>query len=83
MVARHLRHSPAHLGGILRRTTGRSFRTLLSETRVRRAQDLLRDPTLSVKEVAVAIGFSSVSEMDRHVRRRLRTTPSAFRESLG
>ena len=82
-VARDLRRSPDHLGGILRRTTGRSFRTLLSERRVRRAQDLLRDPTLTVKEAAAMVGFTSVSEMDRHFRRRLGTTPSAFRESLG
>ena len=77
-VAKHLRVTAGHLGRVLRRRTGRPFRRHLHEIRMRHAA-LLLDGNSSVKEIATAVGYPSVSEFDRHFRATFGMTPSAFR----
>jgi AraC-like DNA-binding protein len=58
---------------------GTSFQALLEETRSELAQRYLRDPRLTVSEIAFLCGFSELSPFQRAFRRWTGLTPRAFR----
>jgi AraC-like DNA-binding protein len=58
-VARMVGLSTSHLARLFKRRTGRSLHQTLIAIRLRRAQELLRDPELSIKEVAALTGWSN------------------------
>jgi AraC-like DNA-binding protein len=62
---------------------GTSFQTLLEETRSELAQRYLRDPKLTVSEIAFLCGFSELSPFQRAFRRWTGLTPRAFRARAG
>ena len=49
--------------------------------RVYAAQSMLRLTTLSVKDVAVAVGFTDVQHLNRHFRAHLGMTARQYRET--
>lgn len=81
-VAAQVRLSPSHLSRLLREQTGKGFREHLNSLRLSTAETLLRNPLLSVKEVAAASGFRSVSTFDRYFRRIHERTPSEWRSDV-
>jgi len=80
-VARHAGISPSHFSRLLKERTGRSFTDLLRQSRVDLACELLRNPSLSLAEVAAACGFCDQSYFTRVFQELKRTTPRQFRES--
>jgi len=46
-----------------------------------RAKDLLLNPTLSVGEVATAVGFGSIPHFNRSFKKYTGMTPTAYRAS--
>ena len=77
-IAKRMGVTAGHLGRVLRRRTGKPFRTHLHEIRTQHAEVLLLKG-LAVKEVATTVGYSSVSEFDRQFRVVFGMTPSAYR----
>ncbi len=59
--------------------TGRSPGDWLTDRRLERACDLLREGRHGLADVAVASGFATMQTLRHHFRRRLGTTPSAYR----
>ncbi|MFI5953312.1 helix-turn-helix domain-containing protein [Cryptosporangium sp. NPDC051539] len=59
-------------------TYGLSPAAYVSQRRVERAQDLLRATNLTVTEVCVAVGFSSLGSFSSHFREVVGETPSDF-----
>jgi AraC-like DNA-binding protein len=65
----------------LRRFTaayGQTPAQYLSRRRIERAQDLLRATNLTVTEVCLLVGFTSVGSFSSRFRRLVGTTPSAY-----
>jgi AraC-like DNA-binding protein len=58
---------------------GTSFSELVEEQRRDRALLLLRDPTLSLDEVAERLGYANVQSFDRAFQRWTAVTPAAYR----
>jgi AraC family transcriptional regulator len=58
------------------------YQYVLSE-RVRRARELLFKPDISIADVALAVGFSDVSQLNRVFRKFVGVTPTAFRRETG
>ena len=81
-VSTHVNLSPWYLARLLRSQTGRTFEWFLHQTRVQHAQRLLHNPTVSIKEIAYSVGYSSTSQLDRHFRRMCGVTPKAYRQRL-
>ena len=54
----------------------------MTELRVARACELLRDPHRPITEVSLAVGFSSQSHLTEVFRRTLKTTPAAYRRAV-
>lgn len=80
-VARELGLSPR---GVQRRLASRglTFSELLHKTRVERAYRLMRDPRLSLTEIAFCAGFSDQAHFVRIFRRFSDVPPSAYRAML-
>jgi AraC family transcriptional regulator len=74
--------SPHHFGEAFKISVGKSPHRFLTERRVRRALELLRDKDRSIVEIARAAGFSSQSRLTENFRRVMRLTPARFRRSL-
>lgn len=62
-----------------RERAGLSPKDWLLEQRLRRAQELLTDTNLGVDEIAHQSGFGSAVTLRHHFRRRLDTSPMAYR----
>jgi AraC family transcriptional regulator len=58
------------------------YQYVLSE-RIRRAKGLLSKHDLSIEDVALAVGFSEASQLNRVFRKFVGVTPTAFRREIG
>lgn len=82
-LSEHVRLSTGYLSKLFKRETGSSFRQHLRAVRVRKAEPLLHNPRLSIKEVAIAVGYRPrcVSDFTRHFKAAYGMTPSEYRRS--
>jgi AraC-like DNA-binding protein len=78
-VARKLALSPCHLSRLLRRFTRAGFVDLLRTIRMKRAEFLLREHRLSVKEIAFTLGYSGTAAFDRDFRHTHYSSPTRWR----
>jgi AraC-like DNA-binding protein len=78
-VAGWVQLSRWHFERLLHRDTGRSFTDHLHSVRMAAAVELMRDPCLSIKEIAVRVGYSSSTVFDRHFRKEFGLAPSSWR----
>jgi AraC family transcriptional regulator len=74
--------SAARVTTLFREGTGEPPHRWLMSRRVARACELLRDPSLSVADIALRCGFASPQHLATVMRRRLATTPTAYRAHL-
>lgn len=80
-LARLANASVYHVSRVIKETTGRGFVQHVHSRRIAAAQDLIARSKLSVKEIAAAVGYNSVTQLDRHFRRAYGITPSAHRSA--
>lgn len=78
-AARRLHFSTRHISRILRESGQKSFAILLREARLTASRRLLEETSLSVEEVARAVGFSEGGYFIRVFRRETGQTPAAYR----
>lgn len=81
-LAREAGLSTSHFVRSFRQSTGKTPYQFLLQRRVDRAQDLMRDPHVSLTEVALASGFADQHHLATVFRRITRMTPSNYRRSL-
>jgi transcriptional regulator GlxA family with amidase domain len=81
-AAKLLRLSPRRVSVLFRRHTGISFKCFVRNRRMDIARALLRDPALSIKEIAFATGYSATSNFDRDFRHTFGLRPRDFRHAL-
>lgn len=74
--------SADHLSHVWRRHTGEGLTACITRLRMQRATGLLRETSLSVKEVAWACGFAAPSYFIRVFRQAHGLTPQAWRDSV-
>lgn len=79
-VARTMGVSDSHLSRIIRQRTGCTFTELLHTARFSRASVLLRDTSLSVEDVAAAVGYQNLSFFYRQFAARYGCTPRQYRQ---
>jgi AraC-like DNA-binding protein/ligand-binding sensor protein len=72
--------SPNHFSLIFHQQTGQTFTEFLADVRFKRAQERLRDLTLSVSQVARQCGFSDPNYFTKVFQRRAGLSPSAWRK---
>ena len=74
--------SPSHFLRAFKRATGRTPHQYRLELRVSRACELLRDPALTITQIAMMLGFSSSSHFTTAFRRHRGTSPTAYRAAI-
>ena len=81
-VGRYVQLSPSYLTQLIKRETGQGFRAHLLAIRFAEARRLLLTTTLSVKEIAAAIGYDNTSSFDREFRRVQHCSPTEWKRAL-
>ena len=79
-VAEYSGFSKYHFTRLFRQFTGLTFYRYLNQKRIAKAERILADPSLSVTDVAMASGFSSMSAFIRMFKIMKRCTPSESRK---
>ena len=80
-VAQTVNLCPNHAARMLKQQTGSGFLTHLHRCRIIEARRLLIEGALSIKEVAVTVGYSHPSQLSRQFRLACGKSPLAFRTS--
>lgn len=79
-LASRLRYSDFYLSRRFKEETGKSIKEYIRLKKLERAKDLLRDNSLTVKEIGERLGFCSQSYFTEQFRREYGATPSRWRE---
>jgi AraC-like DNA-binding protein len=79
-LARSAHVSEAHFSRSFRAAFGQTPHRYLLSRRMERAKALLRRDDLSVTDVCLAVGFSSLGSFSTQFRRFVGTSPTAYRE---
>ena len=80
-VANHVYLSPSHFSHLFKKETGLSLVQYLNTYRVEKAEDLLKDTSLDITEIAVKVGFQSIPHFNRIFRKISKTSPRDYRNS--
>jgi YesN/AraC family two-component response regulator len=67
---------------VFRKAFGTTFRDYLADCRIKQAQRLLRNPDITITDVASIVGFNDPSYFARLFRKRVGVSPTSFQESL-
>jgi transcriptional regulator GlxA family with amidase domain len=70
-----------YLPRLFKKHTGISFGEYLRNLRLEKAEKLLQDTTLSIKEIAAAVGYKYVSDFDHHFKSAYGICPGEYRRS--
>ncbi len=81
-LARHAAVSPRTFARRFVEEAGTTPAQWLLEQRTRAAQELLEHTDIPVEDVAVRSGFGGSAALREHLRRRLHTTPTAYRRAF-
>lgn len=81
-IARAAHMSPNHFSALFHQHMGQSFSTYVAWMRISLAQELLRDFTLSIREVAERAGFDDANYFARRFRQKTGLSPRRWRSAL-
>ena len=81
-IARAARVTPNHFSMLFSKHTEQTFQAFLTEQRIRRACDLLRNLSLDIAEVAHRSGFPDPAYFSRRFKRATGSTPTDWRTNL-
>ena len=82
-IAATLHLSGSHLARVFRAATGRTMVQRLTELRLHKAKELLLESTLSITQVATAVGMVSFSHFTRTFKRAVGVSPGSYRRTQG
>lgn len=80
-VASYFEYSPNYLGRLFKDETGSRFTDYLTETRLKKAAELLRNTRLLVYEVADRVGYGDMAYFSRQFKAKFGVSPGRYRQS--
>ena len=81
-VAGHCHLSKFYFSRLFKHCFGRNFTSYLAEYRVNEAKELLKQPTVNVKEIGKAVGYPDSNYFTKVFRRITGQSPSEYRLSI-
>ncbi|MCH1638659.1 response regulator [Paenibacillus timonensis] len=79
-IAQQFAFSPNYLGHLFKEETGQGFSEMLTELRMKRARELLKDPKVKIYEVAGQVGYRYMPYFSRQFKETFGMTPMEFRK---
>lgn len=80
-IAEKTYFSPAYLSRLFHQCTGKTISEYINAARVKRVNELLRDPRNKISDVGEAVGFSSSANFARFYKKMMGCTPKEYRDS--
>lgn len=80
-ISKLLELNPVYFSRLFKRSTGHGFTEYLNYVRVTKSEELLRTTDLTILEISLEVGFSSVSYYNRIFKRIKNCTPSIYRSA--
>ncbi len=80
-LALQFKLSPSHLQHLFKQHTGVQLGHFMLESRLLKAASLLENSNMSVKEIAVAVGYEHTSSFTRAFERRFHVPPRSYRHA--
>lgn len=81
-LAQMMNYSEAYFSRLFKQCFGRNFTSYLAEYRVNEAKELLKQPTVNVKEIGRAVGYPDSNYFTKVFRRITGQSPSEYRLSI-
>jgi AraC-like DNA-binding protein len=81
-LARQVGMSRSVFAAKFRDKVGTSPMSYLTRCRIHKAQQLLRNPSLSIEQVAVSVGYDSEAAFNKAFKRQLGVPPGRYRQAL-
>ena len=78
-LAEEFHYSPEYTSRLVKRVTGQPFIQLLTSIRIENAEQLLRDTTLPISDIAASVGYDSSEHFVRTFHKHTGITPTAYR----
>jgi two-component system response regulator YesN len=78
-VADELCIHPVSLSKVFKKEMGQNFLDYLTEVRIEKAKDLLRNSNLKIYEIAEKIGYQEIQYFGKLFKKRMNMTPKEFR----
>jgi two-component system response regulator YesN len=79
-VAAYFGFTPNYLGQLFKLETNKLFSDFLNELRMKRACELLEDPTKKVYEIAEQVGYKNIIYFNRQFKEHIKMSPSEYRK---
>ena len=74
--------NPTYLSRLFHQVMGETLSVYISNARIRRANQLLRDSSNRIGDISEAVGFSSAANFSRFYRKMTGLSPQEFRDNL-
>ncbi|GMQ57670.1 helix-turn-helix domain-containing protein [Vallitalea sediminicola] len=78
-IAKYFNFNPDYMGKIIKKITGKSYKTLIKEKRFQQAEYLLKNTNLSVSDIVNEVGYSNISYFYKQFKAYLGITPDEYR----
>ncbi|MCR5291730.1 MAG: response regulator [Eubacterium sp.] len=78
-VAKELQISPYYFSKLFKKRTGVNFIEYLTNLRIEKAKNLLRNSQKSIKEICVEVGYSDANYFSRTFKKNVGVTPSEYK----
>ena len=79
-VSKELQISPYYFSKLFKKRTGSNFIEYLTNVRIERAKELLRNTNKSMKEICLEVGYSDANYFSRTFKKNVGVTPSEYKE---
>ena len=82
-ISKELNISPYYFSKLFKEETGENFVEYVTERRIKRGKDLLKDPDRSIKEICTMVGYSDPNYFSRIFKKFEGITPTEYRDQTG
>lgn len=74
-------YTPKYLGYLFKSRTGETIKNYCNHLKILQAKTLLEETDMSIEDVAIRVGFNSVTYFDRVFCKKVKLSPQAYRAS--
>ena len=79
-VSKELQLSPYYFSKLFKKRTGKNFIEYLTDVRMEKAKELLRNSNKSMKEICMEIGYTDPNYFSRTFKKNVGVTPSEYKD---